>query len=118
MKKLIVLVVGLGLFIHFYPDSPVSEWFYDQKEAITDKVDSISGTDIQFNFRNALNELTKNMPEFNANERAYVESITRTKEEVADFFQKYCEEESFNAQLKAENLQVVCNYLDKQSALF
>ena len=62
--------------------------------------------------------MVNRLPEFNANERAYIDYISRTKEDVVAFYQRYCQDKNFNAQLQKENLARVCNYLSKQSALF
>ena len=57
MKKILILIVGIALYLHFYPNPDATKWYEDKKSAFLNTLSK----SMKVTFTTDLNELYKEL---------------------------------------------------------
>jgi nitrogen fixation/metabolism regulation signal transduction histidine kinase len=118
MKKLLILIVFGAVFLHYYPQPWLTSWFEEQKETVLDKVSEATDTHVKLKAEKIFQDLSSQLKTFTEEEKAYVKSLTSSREKVKDYYHKYCETKAFDGELRAANQKKVCEAIARYQAYF
>ncbi|WP_286234319.1 hypothetical protein [Thalassotalea sediminis] len=118
MKNLLILIVAIALFLHFYPQPELEEWYLEQKDYLLSTFNDATDTKVRLNPNKVYRDLESKLERFNESEHEYVKQITSSRNSVKTFFAEYCTEKKRSPKLHQENQKVVCNTIAKYQSLF
>lgn len=118
MKNLLILIVAIAIFLHFYPQPELENWYLTQKENLLAEFNDATDTKVRLNPSKIYRDLESKLDRFNENEQDYIKQITTTRNSVKDFFSEYCEGKKRSPKLHQENQNTVCSTISKYQSLF
>ncbi|MDN3652446.1 hypothetical protein QWY77_06675 [Thalassotalea ponticola] len=116
-KKLLVIIVAAAVYLHFYPNAHLTEWYNQQISKTKETFNSVAQTKAQVAPSKVLQVLQPEFKEYSKREIAYVESITESRDKLGNFYHQYCPNLKTNTQLRREFLKQVCDTVDKYRIL-
>jgi hypothetical protein len=117
MKKFILVIVAVALYLHFYPSSELNLWYEDKKSELYSIFASLSDTHISINTDKVYGEIARHFDSFSSEEMNYVRDITSSTNNLKTFHQNYCEKEQRNDALQGKNQQTICKLLKQYRSL-
>ncbi len=118
MKNLLVLIVAFAVFLHFYPQPKLENWFNAQKATVLAAFADATDTKVRLNPEKIYNDLQPNWAQFNVNEQKFVKEITASRQSVINFFKKNCQTKRQTPKLHQKNQQRVCQIISQYQSLF
>ena len=117
MKKLLILIVAAALFLHFYPQPDVEEWFTEQKTKVSDTFSEATDTQVRLKADKIYNDLKDQFANFSNEEQVFLQEITVDRQSVKAFFVEFCEGNEQSPNFHRENQEKVCRKIAQFSAL-
>jgi len=118
MKKLLILIAFIAVFLHFYPQPKVDQWFATQKAMLLQKFSAATDTSVRLKSDKIFTDLTADFKSFTSDEVAYVKQLTSSRDKIEQFYHQYCEQKNYNGNLRTTNLQTVCAKIEPYRSLF
>ncbi|MBL0710001.1 MAG: hypothetical protein JJV99_03125 [Colwellia sp.] len=113
MKNILILIVAIALFLHFYPQSEVTQFYNKQKEALLEGFSEFSDTKVRLKADKVFIDLESKLDSFSTEEVEYLKEITSSRSNVKTFYQNYCKEQIVNAIFHPVNQANVCQTISK-----
>jgi len=117
MKKLLILIVAIALFLHFYPQPEVDEKFTEIKTIALDKFSSATDTKVRLKSDKIYTDLEHKFDSFSEEEQKYLKEITASREQVKEFFYSYCKGDKQTIKFHAVNFESVCRTISRYENL-
>ena len=117
MKNLLILIVAAALFLHFYPQPELEDWFSDKKETAIAIFSKATDTKVRLKADKIYNDLKSQFNTFNDDEQTLLKKITKDRESVKAFFTDFCRGNKRAYQFHNENQKKVCQTIEKYSSL-
>lgn len=118
MKNLLILIVAIAIFLHFYPQPELESWFEEQKTMVLSEFSNATDTKVRLNPDKIYKDLQPNIEQFNTDELAFVKNVTSSRESVKEFFKNYCKEKRPTPKLHQKNQQLLCTKISNYQSLF
>lgn len=118
MKKLLILIVAAALFLHFYPQPELEEWYTKQKTLVINMFSEATDTQVRLKAAKVYDDLQPQLDSFNREEQQYLQEITANRKTIEDFYNKFCQAEKQSHQFHRSNQQKVCQTISQYSAMF
>jgi hypothetical protein len=118
MKNLLILIVAIAIYLHFYPQPELESWFEEQKSLVLSTFSNATDTKVRLNPEKIYKDLQPSFGQFNEDEQAYVRKITSSRESVKEFFKKNCESKRPTPKLHQKNQQLICTKISAYQSLF
>jgi len=113
MKNILILIVAIALFLHFYPQSEVTQFYNEQKEVLLEGFNEFSDTKVRLKADKVFIDLESKLDSFSTEEVEYLKEITSSRSNVKTFYQNYCQEKTANATFHSVNQGKVCHTISK-----
>ena len=117
MKNLLILIVAAALFLHFYPQPEIEDWFVEQKVAVSAAFSKATDTRVKLKADKIYNDLKSQFNSFTTEEQDFLKKITMDRESVKAFFTDFCKAEKQTPLLHRENQKKVCKTIEQYSSL-
>jgi len=117
MKNLLILIVAIALFLHFYPQPEVTKFYNEQKEALVDSFSEFSDTKIRLKADKIFTNLQSELDSFSASEVKYLKEITSSRSNVKEFYQRYCANQEGNSIFHPANQAKVCETISHYESM-
>lgn len=117
MKNLLILIIAIALFLHFYPQPEVTKFYNDQKSRLLDGFEEFSDTKVRLKADKIYIDLEPKLDQFSADEITYLEEITSSRSAVKGFFEEYCENKKRSAIFHSTNQAEVCKKMSQYSSM-
>jgi hypothetical protein len=118
IKKLLVLIVAVSLYLHFYPQSELTLWFHQQKASLIEGFSAATDTQVRLKSEIIYTELKPQFNQFTTGEQKFLYKITRSRQSVITFYQTFCITQRHTAKLHRDNQTLVCNKISGYQSLF
>ncbi len=118
MKKLLILIVAIATFLHFYPQPELNRWFNAQKSQVMSSFSAATDTKVRLKAEVIYNELQPKFNQFNNGEQKFLKEITGSRRSVIEFYQQFCQTKRSTAKLHQKNQTLVCNKIGQYQSLF
>jgi len=117
LKKLLILIVFAAVYLHFYPEPKLINWFEKQKNNIFTNVSKATDTKVRLRAEKIFTDLKDNFNSFSEEEIEQLKKITVSRDSVNDFYLKYCKEKHSNPIIHHTNVDKICHTIDNYQSL-
>ena len=117
MKNLLILIVAIALFLHFYPQPEVTKFYDKQKTMLLDGFEQFSDTKVRLKADKIFTDLTPKFGQFSAEEVKYLKEISLSKANVKSFFDEYCTSKKRNIIFQSDNQTEVCKTISQYRSM-
>mgnify|MGYP001043584479 FL=1 len=118
MKKLLVLIVAVALYFHFYPNEKLNNWLLEQKTVALSYFSDATDTSVRLSANKVYKDLSGDFSQFSTKEQAYVAEITASSEKIINFYEQYCVKTKQTPKLRRDNLTKVCKTIGNYRKFF
>ena len=118
MKNLLILIVAVAVFLHFYPQPELEEMYQTYKAKVLEAFSDATDTRIRLRPQKIYNDLEPHFSQFNETEVNALREVTSDRKKVIQFYQKYCEAKERSAKFHKQNQELVCGTIANYSSLF
>lgn len=117
MKKLLILIAFFLVYLHFYPNPQITEFYEQQKQQLLSMFNSATDTKIRLRPEKIYEDLTNKLNTFTEEEQSYLQQLTHSRQEIKAFFEKHCEHKEYNDQLHPKHVTLVCEAIRRHQSL-
>lgn len=115
MKNLLILIVAIALFLHFYPQPKVERWYNEQKDNVLLAFADATDTSVRLKVSKVYDDLEPKLSSFNKKEKVFVTELTSSRKKVTDFYNNHCKKNVREYKLQSANQLKVCQSIGKFS---
>jgi hypothetical protein len=113
MKNLLILIVAIAVYLHFYPQPEVTKLYEDTKASLLDGFSDFSDTGVRLKADKIYTDLEPELKSFSSEEVTALKEITSSRKNVNSFYQDYCKAQKRNAVFHAANKSKVCKAISR-----
>jgi len=117
MKNLLILIVAAALFLHFYPQPELEDWFIEQKKAAITIFSEATDTKVRLKSDKIYNDLKSQFNTFSTEEQNFLKKITVDRQSIKAFFTDFCLGNKQTVHFHNENQKKVCQTIERYSSL-
>jgi len=117
MKNLLILIVFAAVFLHFYPQPEVTEWYEEQKKMALTMFSDATDTKVRLKPSKIYDELKPHFKTFRESEVKHLEEITSSRANVKTYFAEFCSNKR-DSKFHVNNQKEVCKVISKYTSLF
>ncbi len=117
MKNLLILIVAIALFLHFYPQPEVTKFYNEQKETLLEGFSEFSDTRVRLKAEKIFIDLQPKLESFSAEEVKYLKEITSSRANVKAFYQDYCRKQTASIVFHSANQVSVCQTISQYESM-
>lgn len=118
MKNLLILIVAIALFLHFYPQKGLQDFYEQGKKKVLDTFSEATDTRVRLNPKKIASDLEVHLKQFNESERHFIDELTQSRKSVVEFYRNYCKSNKRSADLHITNQRLVCDTIAPYQSLF
>ncbi|GAA0811452.1 hypothetical protein KO495_09850 [Colwellia sp. D2M02] len=118
MKKLLILIVAIAIYLHFYPNAEVTNFYNQKKEYLLDQFAELSDTKVRLKAEKIYTDLEPKMTAYSPEEIAQVKSITSSRANVKEFYHNICQTETRDIVLHLKHQKQVCQVISNYTNMF
>ncbi|WNC72478.1 hypothetical protein RGQ13_00455 [Thalassotalea psychrophila] len=116
-KNLIIIIVAAAVYLHFYPNEELNEWYSATIEEAQESFSEIADTKAKVAPSKLISVLHQDFKKFSKGEVAYVKKIAETRDSLKAFHKEYCVEPKDNPRLRRQYQLKVCATIDQYRIL-
>ena len=113
MKKILILIVGIALYLHFYPQPELNDWYEGKKAEFLDTLAKATKARFKSSVDGLYDELKTEFEDFSPVEFQNLKTITSSVDQVTEFYEKNCTENIHSKFFHEGNAERVCYRLSK-----
>jgi hypothetical protein len=117
MKHLLILIVAASLYLHFYPNEEVTQFYNKYKQTLLSGFNKFSDTKVRLKPEKIYTDLAKDLDSFSENEVEHLKAITSSREMVNKFYQQICKTQERDFIFHITNEKKVCSTIDIYSSM-
>ena len=117
MKNLLILIVAAALFLHFYPQPEIEDWFTEQKKVVMETFSEATDTKVRLKADIIYKELENQFDHFTDEEQGFLQEMTIDRKSVKSFYVRYCEGKQSSPNFHRNNQEKVCRKISQYSGL-
>lgn len=118
MKNLLILIVALAIFLHFYPQPEVDQWVDEQIAAAKGMFSDATDTKVRLRTEKIYEDLSPHFNQFTKKEIEYIKELTADRKTVVSFYNNYCDKNKGTPRLHNNNQKLVCDTIGRYRSLF
>jgi len=116
MKNLLILIVSIAVFLHFYPQPELTAWYNEQKDTALESFSDATDTKVRLKADKIYEDLKPKLNQFRPSEQRYLKEITSSRPNIKKFNREYCGKQQ-DPKLHRNNQALVCSTIAKYSNL-
>ena len=116
-KNLIIIIVAAAVYLHFYPNEELNEWYSATKLEAQESFSEIADTKARVAPSKLISVLQQDFKKFSKNEVTYVKKIAETRDSLKAFHKEFCVEPKDNPRLRRQYQLKVCSTIDQYRIL-
>jgi hypothetical protein len=117
MKNLLILIIVAALFLHFYPQPEIEDWYEEQKSMVLETFSAATDTQVRLKSDKIYRDLQNQFQHFSSEEQKFLKQMTSDRKSVKFFFTEYCESGQHSPHFHRKNQETVCKKIEQFSAL-
>jgi len=118
MKNLLILIVAAALYLHFYPNAEVTQFYNEQKQNLLKNFAEFSDTSVRLKSEKIYLDLENDLERFSDKEVEHLKSISSSRDNVKDFYYTICKTEKRDIVFHLKNEQKVCSTIARYVSKF
>lgn len=108
MKKLLILIVSVAIYLHFYPHPAISAFYEEKKAQLLNKMSQSSKVTFKKTMNNIYNEIKTEYVGFSSTELAKLKEITQSVASIEQFNTEYCVQGKENKNFHPDHVDKIC----------
>lgn len=117
MKHLLILIVAIALYLHFYPNEEVTKFYNTQIQYLKDTFSEVGDTKIRLKSDKIYTDLESELENFSEKEVERLKVITSSRQVVKEFYTQICQTEQRDIVFHITNEKKVCSTIGKYTNL-
>jgi len=117
MKNLLILIVAVALYLHFYPNEKVTQFYNTQKQALLDGFGEYTDTKIRLKADKIYTDLEPELGSFSKKEIERLKVITSERAVVKEFYHSICQTQRRDIIFHINNEKKVCATIGRYESL-
>ncbi len=117
MKNLLILIVFAAVFLHFYPQPEVTEFYEEQKVNLLAMFSDATDTSVRLRPAKIYEDLEPKFNSFREDEIKHLKAITESRKTVKEFYDTYCQKSVGEPIFHPTNQKLVCSTISKYAGL-
>ena len=119
MKHLLILIVAVALYLHFYPNEEATELYNDGKQELLDGFSEFSDTKVRLKVDKIYTDLesASELGSFSEKEIERLKVITSSRQVVKEFYTQICQTDKRDIVFHITNEKKVCSTISKYTNL-
>ena len=113
MKNILILIVAIAVFLHFYPQPEVTNFYNETKASLVKSFSEFSDTSVRLKPQKIFTDLKPELNSFSPEELDAFKEMTSSRDNVNAFYQSYCKSETSNAIFHPDNQKKICKTISK-----
>jgi hypothetical protein len=118
MKKLLILIVAVAVYLHFYPNAEVTKFYEDKKEVLLKGFADFSDTKVRLKAEKIYIDLQSDLADFSEEEVTHLRDITSSRDTVKEFYFSICQTEQRDVIFHIKNESKVCSTIARYTSMF
>lgn len=111
MKKILILIVGIALYLHFYPQPELIQLYEDKKSELLTQLESSTKVTFKVNLADTYRLWEKELSGFSKQELSNLKEVLTSFDSVTNFYDENCHGNVTIKLFYADNHDKVCNKL-------
>ena len=108
MKKLLILIVAGAIYLHFFPNSDITDFYNEKKEMLFEKFAESTDTKARIKLEKIYSDLKTKLNAFSDEEITHLKNITSSRKNTLTFYQKKCKTKTRDYIFHQDNQEHVC----------
>jgi len=117
MKHLLILIVAAALYLHFYPNEEVSNFYQEKITYLKGIFSEVSDTKVRLKADKIYTDLESELESFSEKEVERLKVITSSRQVVKEFYTQICKTEKRDIVFHITNEKKVCSTISKYTSL-
>ena len=117
MKNLLFLLAAAAIYLHFYPNEKVTNFYNEKKLFLVSKFNEVGSTKIHLKSSKIYDDLEGQLANFSDNEVARLRGISSSRNNVEEFYLTYCKTDQRDIVFRLANEKKVCAVINKYQHL-
>jgi hypothetical protein len=120
MKNLLILIVAAAVYLHFYPNEEVTQYYNDSKIILLDSISEfteLTDTKVRLKADKIYLDLESKLAGFSEQEVAHLKEITSSRENVKSFYFTICKTEKRDYIFHITNEKKICATISRYSSM-
>ena len=118
MKHLLILIVAAALYLHFYPNKEVTQFYNEKKQVLLDEFTEFSDTKVRLKADKIYQDLEPKLASFSSEEVERLKVITSSRAVVKEYYFTICKTEQRDIIFHIKNEEKVCATISRYRGLF
>ncbi|WP_286263466.1 hypothetical protein [Thalassotalea atypica] len=115
MKNILILIVAIAVFLHFYPQPEVTSFYEEKKEQVLTAFSDATDTRVRLKASKVHSEIEKKFSTFRPSEQEHIQEVTLTSASIITYYEKYCRGTKRDQKLHPDNQKTICSVMTKYS---
>lgn len=108
MKKILILIVAIALYLHFYPQPELNAWYEEKKAEFLDELSKSTKVTFKSNLDGVYEELKEEFIGFSEIELKNLKTITSSLDSLTEYYDNNCHGSEQNKLFHPDNADKVC----------
>ena len=118
MKNLLILIVAAAVYLHFYPQPELEQWYQDKKNSALTSFNDATDTRVQLSNKKVYSDLEPSFNHFTPEEVVYAKEITADTKKIISFYKAHCEKPEPDFNFQTTNQKTVCKVIGRYTNYF
>jgi len=117
MKHLLILIVAVALYLHFYPNEEVTNFYQEKISYLKGFFSEVSNTKVRLKADKIYTDLESELENFSEKEVERLKVITSSRQVVKEFYSQICQSEQRDIVFHITNEKKVCSTISRYSSM-
>ena len=117
MKNLLFLLAAAAIYLHFYPNEKVTDFYNEKKLFLASQFEEVGNTKIRLKPSKIYEDLESELDHFSDDEIKRLKNVSSSRPNVAEFYSTYCKTQRRDAVFHITNEKKVCSVISKYQSL-
>ncbi|MCI2282119.1 hypothetical protein L3081_00275 [Colwellia sp. MSW7] len=117
MKNILILIVGIAVFLHFFPQPEVTKFYNDIRASMDESFSDFSDTSVRLNPDKILIDLKPDLKHFSPAEVDSLKEITSSRKHINEFYQSFCRDNKRSTTFHPNNQAKICRTISNYSSM-
>ena len=118
MKNLLILIVAIALYLHFYPNAEVTKFYTEKKALLLEGFATFSDTKVRLRSEKIYTDMQPHFESFSEEEIERLKDITSSRDKVKEFYFAICQTEQRDFMLNSNNEAKTCSTIARYTSMF
>jgi hypothetical protein len=115
MKNLLILIVAVAVFLHFYPQPEVTQFYETTIADLQEGFSDFSDTSVRLDTAKVRADLEPKLKSFTKKEVKQLDILIDDRKKLRTFYYDFCKENKRSHRFQAQNQKDLCRTISKYS---